>query len=99
MVSIREFGMLKVAALAKADLPPVHVEVLLKAWLLSAGSASPHLNNSSRDTQILPLPVRLEHLESVLLGRVVRVASEQQPSRITCRLLGAEKPALHGSWP
>jgi hypothetical protein len=32
-VLLREFQQLKVAPLAKADLPPVRVEVLLKAWL------------------------------------------------------------------
>lgn len=32
-VSIRDLRKLKVAALAKTDLPPVQIEVLLKAWL------------------------------------------------------------------
>jgi len=32
-VLLREFRQLKVAPLAKADLPSVQVEVLLKAWL------------------------------------------------------------------
>jgi hypothetical protein len=32
-LSIREFRKIKLAPLAKADLPPVQVEVLLKAWL------------------------------------------------------------------
>ncbi len=32
-VLIREFRKIKVATLAKADLPPVRIEVLLKTWL------------------------------------------------------------------
>jgi hypothetical protein len=32
-VSIREFRQLRVLALARADLPPVQVEIVLRAWL------------------------------------------------------------------
>jgi hypothetical protein len=40
-VVIREFRQLKLAPLAKADLPPVQVEVVLKAWLSSRAVRNP----------------------------------------------------------